>query len=147
MADQIVSLSLAIIINRFSSTVRASITILFGSSHNVFYSSKSIPCLVLLASLFSGSNPNIDFTYLANTINVAKSCKKCLIIKQKCAGIDTYLTLVDLLPNTKLTKNIRQQIICRHLPGNLPEVMQRPSDVHGEEVVGHLTVQSGEDIE
>ena len=39
-----------------------------------------------------------------------------------------------LLPNTKLPKNIPQQIIRTHLPRNLPQIGQSPPDIHRHKV-------------
>jgi hypothetical protein len=52
-----------------------------------------------------------------------------------------------LLPDTKLTKNIRQQIIRCNLAGNLTKVVQGPPDIHGQKIIGNLIVQACEYIE
>ncbi len=47
-----------------------------------------------------------------------------------------------LLPDTKLRKNIIQQIIRGDLSGDLTEVMKGMADVLGQEVVGDLVVDA-----
>src|SRR5690606_1102035 len=50
-----------------------------------------------------------------------------------------------LLPDTKLRKNIIQQILRRHLSGNLSQVVQRIPDVQRQQVSGDAVVNTFDD--
>src|SRR5690242_14193708 len=49
---------------------------------------------------------------------------------------------MELLSNTKLPKNIRQQIIGCDLTGDLPQKVKCLTDVHRHEVTGNAVVHS-----
>ncbi len=53
---------------------------------------------------------------------------------------------IELLPDTKLTKNIIQLILIRDLPGDLTQVMQAAADIQGQQVAGEVVVETGFDI-
>jgi len=52
-----------------------------------------------------------------------------------------------LLSDTKLRKNIRQQIICGDLSGDFSKVMERSADIHGEKIVCDMPVQAFQNIQ
>ncbi len=72
-------------------------------------------------------------------------CKLCIII---CIHFTAYLcvcyllVLCRLLSDTKLGKNITQQIICSNLTCNFPKVVEGEADVLGQEVPGNAIVYS-----
>ena len=51
-------------------------------------------------------------------------------------GSESRSLFVPSLPNTKPRKNKVQQILMRHLTGDLAQVVQGFADVDGEEVAG-----------
>ena len=53
---------------------------------------------------------------------------------------------VNLFPNTKPTKNIRQQIIGCNIPCNLSQMMQSPADVQCQEIIGYLSGDPLQDV-
>ena len=52
-----------------------------------------------------------------------------------------------LFPDAKLTKNIVQKVIGCDLAGDLAQKVQGPADIHGQEIIGDLLVQAGNDVQ
>ncbi len=73
--------------HRGSPTVRAGTSTRLGSSHSACACTKSIPCLVVFAALFSGSNSNSTTSWYRNyTLHVAHDTTPALIADVDAPG-------------------------------------------------------------
>ncbi len=61
-----------------------------------------------------------------------------MLKSENCAGLQI---LRHLLPDTKLTENIPQQIVCWYITRDGTEVVHGLADIHGDEVGGDLVLE------
>ena len=57
------------------------------------------------------------------------------------------MVLYTLLPDTELTENICQQIVCGDFTGDLTQVVKRTADVHRQKIMGHQLIQATQHLQ
>ena len=69
--------------------------------------------------------------------------KRTFMVKKVCFGFKTIDKLVNqLLPDAKLRKNIRQQIVRGNLACNLAQIMKALPNVHRQKIASHVAVHT-----